>query len=106
MVRLRKEDIQAFVEGHRRAAELLKAERKKRLASLTPEEAREEFLSLWRVWERMGKGKLGALEERRKRFLVEMRKNWTPWGRNICPKSAPERFERVWKKLVEDREAR
>jgi len=56
MVRLRKEDIQAFVEGHRRAAELLKAERKKRLASLTPEEAREEFLSLWRVWERMAKG--------------------------------------------------
>ncbi len=56
MVRLRKEDIQAFVEGLRRAAELLKAERKKRLASLTPEEAREEFLSLWRVWERMAKG--------------------------------------------------
>ena len=90
MVRLRKEDIQAFVEGLRRAAELLKAERKKRLASLTPEEAREKFLSLWRVWKRMGKGELGALEERRKRFLVEMRRKLDALGKKYMSKGGPE----------------
>jgi len=90
MVRLRKEDVQPFVEGHRRAAELLEAERKKRLASLTPEEARKEFLSLWRVWEGMGKGELGALEEGRKRFLVETRRTLDALGKKYMSKGGPE----------------
>ncbi|RKY57559.1 MAG: hypothetical protein DRP94_08570 [Candidatus Latescibacterota bacterium] len=74
MVKLRKEDVVAFVEGHRRAEEVTKVERARRLASLTPEEAREEFLALWRLWRRMGEGELGPLEEERRRSSVEMRR--------------------------------
>ncbi len=44
-------DLKQYLDGHRRAERVLRAETLRRLASLTVEQARDEYDSLCRVWE-------------------------------------------------------
>jgi hypothetical protein len=44
-------DLRRYLDGHRRAERVLRAETLRRLASLTVEQARDEYDSLCRVWE-------------------------------------------------------
>jgi len=44
-------DLKQYLDGHRRAERVLRAETFRRLASLTVELARDEYDSLCRVWE-------------------------------------------------------
>ena len=44
-------DLNRYLDGHRRAERVLRAETLRRLASLTVEQARDEYDSLCRVWE-------------------------------------------------------
>ena len=44
-------DLKRYLDGHRRAERVLRAETLRRLASLTVEQARDEYDSLCRVWE-------------------------------------------------------
>ena len=44
-------DLKRFLDGHRTAERVLRAETLRRLASLTEEEARTEYDSLCHVWE-------------------------------------------------------
>lgn len=45
------DDLRRYLDGHRRAEARLRAETLQRLRLLTEGEAREEYTSLWRVWE-------------------------------------------------------
>jgi hypothetical protein len=47
-------DLKRYLDGHRRAERVLRAETLRRLASLTVEQARDEYDSLCRVWEMSG----------------------------------------------------
>lgn len=44
-------DLKRYLDGHRRAERVLRAETLRRLASLTVEQSRAEYDSLCRVWE-------------------------------------------------------
>jgi len=44
-------DLKRYLDGHRRAERVLRAETLRLLASLTVEQARDEYDSLCRVWE-------------------------------------------------------
>jgi len=44
-------DLKRYLDGHRRAERVLRAETFRRLASLTVDQARDEYDSLCRVWE-------------------------------------------------------
>ena len=44
-------DLRRYLDGHRRAAALLRAEELRRVRRLTVEEARAEYDALSRVWE-------------------------------------------------------
>jgi hypothetical protein len=44
-------DLKRYLDGHRRAERVLRAETLRRLASLSVEQARDEYDSLCRVWE-------------------------------------------------------
>ena len=44
-------DLKGYLDGHRRAERVLRAETLRRVASLTVEQARDEYDSLCRVWE-------------------------------------------------------
>jgi hypothetical protein len=44
-------DLKQYLDGHRRAERVIRAETLRRLASLTVEQARDEYDSLCRVWE-------------------------------------------------------
>jgi len=44
-------DLKRYLDGHRRAERVLRAETLRRLASLTVEQARDEYDLLCRVWE-------------------------------------------------------
>ena len=43
--------LKRYLDGHRKAERVLRAETLRRLASLTVEQARDEYDSLCRVWE-------------------------------------------------------
>jgi hypothetical protein len=44
-------DLKRYLDGHRKAERVLRAETLRQLASLTVEQARDEYDSLCRVWE-------------------------------------------------------
>ena len=44
-------DLKRYLDGHRRAERVLRAETFRRLASLTVDQGRDEYDSLCRVWE-------------------------------------------------------
>ena len=44
-------ELKRYLDGHRRAERVLRAETLRRLTSLTVEQARDEYDSLCRVWE-------------------------------------------------------
>ena len=47
-------DLKRYLDGHRRAERVLRAETLRQLASLTVEQGRDEYDSLCRVWEMSG----------------------------------------------------
>jgi len=60
-----REDLDRFLQGHRRADALLREQTLLRLASLTVDEARAEYDSLCAVWEMSrGTGDEAALDRR------------------------------------------
>jgi len=60
-----REDLRRYLDGHRIAAARLRAEALRRLASLTVDEARDEYDSLCRVWEASGAHADGRALDRR-----------------------------------------
>jgi hypothetical protein len=76
---VRREDLRRFLEGHRIAASRLRAETLRGLASLTVEQAREEYDSLCRVWEASGAGAdATALDRRAIADRVALRRRLQP----------------------------
>jgi hypothetical protein len=47
-------DLRQYLDGHRRAERVLRAETLRRLASLTVEQSRDEYDSLCQVWDMSG----------------------------------------------------
>jgi hypothetical protein len=73
--------LKNFLEGHRKASELIRAEKKKWLSQLTAEDSVRQYDVLCKMWEmNHQKEGLERLEKRRIIFLVEIR----------------QRFDRFW----------
>ncbi len=70
-----KEDLKRFVEGHRVFNALVREETWRRLATLTIEEAREEYDALCRLWEsNPTRDDLGDLDRVQINELAELRR--------------------------------
>lgn len=69
-----KEDLKKFVEGQRVVNALVREEAWRRLATLTVQEAREEYDALCRLWEsNSARSDLGDLDRMRIDELVKLR---------------------------------
>lgn len=74
---MQKDVVLGFLEGHRRANEVIRAERKKRLSQLTVEDSLREYDALCKIWEaNPNKEGLGLLEKQKISFLLERRKRF------------------------------
>jgi len=69
--------LKNFLEGHRKANQLIWAEKKKWLSQLTTEDSVRQYDALCRMWEmRHQKEGLERLEKRKIAFLVEIRQRF------------------------------
>ena len=74
---MQREVVVAFLEGQRRANEVIRAERKKRLSQLTAEDSLREYDALCEMWEaNPNKEGLERLERKKILFLVERRRRF------------------------------
>ena len=74
---LEKDVVLGFLEGHRRANELVRAEKKRRLSELSIEDSLREYDTPCKMWEanpNSDKEGLERLERQKILFLVERRK--------------------------------
>ncbi len=73
-----KTELLRFLCGHAAANAVMAQERRRRLASLSVEEARREYEHLCAVWEAGGRREpLGELDRKRMAELVELRRKLT-----------------------------
>ena len=84
MARL-KPQVLEYLQGYALANEFLKAERRRELARMTPEESRAIFDQLCEIWERSGSkagGHLDALDDLRLASLLAQRRAFELYALN------------------------
>lgn len=82
--KVKKEDLLRYIEGHKKAEEIIQAEKRKHLPQLTPEESLkmyDELCNLWEEWKSiLSKEDLERLEQERIAFKVELRRRFNKVG--------------------------
>jgi len=80
-LKTQKSDLTTFLEGYKKANELIKAEKITYLSQLTHEKSLQEYDSLCNIWEKIPrKDGLEMLERQRVSFLIERRKRFNKIG--------------------------
>lgn len=75
--RVQKDILLRFLEGHRKANELISEEKKKRLYKLTVKDSLQEYDALYNMWKiSTNKKNLERLERQKIKFLLERRKQF------------------------------
>ena len=76
-----KSTLMSFLEGHRKANEFIKAERRKRLSQSSVEDTLREYDDLCNIWEAHAqKEGLEVLERQKISFLLERRRRFNRAG--------------------------
>jgi hypothetical protein len=80
--KVKKKDLSPFLEGHRKAEKLIKAEKKKRLSQLTNKDSIREYDYLCKAWEaNTNKEGIESLEKQKISFLLKRRRLFDKAGR-------------------------
>jgi len=78
---LRKRNLLSFIEGHKKANELIRSEKKKRLCGLTEKDSMAQYDALCKMWEKnQEKGDLERLDKQKISFLMERRQRFNDAG--------------------------
>ena len=78
---VQRSELLRFLEGHRKANELTKAEKRIRLSQLTEEESLHEYDALCGIWEANPKKERTEMPERQRiSFLLERRSRFNKAG--------------------------
>jgi hypothetical protein len=74
-LRIQKADLLGFLDGHHKANEVIRDEKRERLSRLTAEESRLEYDSLCAIWEANSKEEdTEVVDRQRLSFLIERRR--------------------------------